>query len=111
MIKIRLQRNGKKSKPFYHIVVADVNAPRDGRFIEKLGTYNPIVSPSKIKLNIDRCLLWLKNGAHPTHTARSILSYKGVLYKKHLKSGVLKGIITEEEMEIKFNNWIDSKNK
>lgn len=111
MVKIRLQRHGKKGKPFYHIVVANSKSPRDGKFIEKLGTYNPILHPAKIVLNINRSLVWLKNGAQPTNTARSILSHEGVFYKKHLIEGLYKKKITEEELEQKFNLWLKIKNK
>lgn len=109
MVKIRLQRHGKKRKPFYHIVVANSKSPRDGKFIEKLGTYNPILNPAKIILNVDRSILWLKNGAQPTNTARSILSHQGVFYKKYLIKGFIKKIITEEEIEKKFHSWLEIK--
>ncbi|PID93574.1 MAG: 30S ribosomal protein S16, partial [Bacteroidetes bacterium] len=107
--KIRLQRHGKKKKPFYHIVIADGRAPRDGKFIEKIGTYNPITKPATIDLKFDRALTWLQTGAQPTNTVRAILSYKGVLYKNHLLKGVKKGALTEEQVEIKFNNWLKEK--
>ncbi len=108
-VKIRLQRHGKKGKPFFHIVVADARARRDGRFIEKLGTYNPITNPATIDLNVDSAVKWLNNGAQPTDTARAILSYKGVLYKKHLQGGVAKGAFDEAEAEKRFNAWVESK--
>lgn len=108
-VKIRLQRHGKKGKPFYHIVVADARAKRDGKFIEKLGTYNPITNPATIELNVDSAVKWLNNGAQPTDTARSILSYKGVLYKKHLLGGVAKGAFDEAEVEKRFNAWLEAK--
>jgi small subunit ribosomal protein S16 len=108
-VKIRLARHGKKGYPFYHIVVASSRAPRDGRFIEKLGTYNPNTNPATIELNSDRALYWLNVGALPTDTCRLILSYKGVLLKKHLLEGVKKGALTEEAAEEKFNAWIVSK--
>ena len=108
-VKIRLQRHGKKGKPFYHIVVADSRARRDGRFIEKLGTYNPITNPATIDLNVDSAVKWLNNGAQPTDTARSILSYKGVLYKKHLQGGVAKGAFDQAEAERRFNAWLEEK--
>lgn len=111
MVKIRLQRHGKKRKPFYHIVVADAKSPRDGKFIEKLGTYNPIFNPAKIVLNINRSLLWLKYGAQPTNTARSILSNEGVFYKKHLIEGYAKKKLTKEQIEQKFNLWLQVKKK
>lgn len=107
--KIRLTRHGKKGKPFYHIVVADGRAPRDGRFIEKIGTYNPITKPADIVLDIDKALDWLNKGAQPTDTVRSILSYKGVMYKNHLLKGVKKGALTEEQAEIKFQAWLKEK--
>lgn len=107
--KIRLQRRGKKGQPFYHIVIADGRAPRDGRFIEKIGTYNPLVKPADIKLDFDKALQWLQNGAQPTNTARAILSYKGVLHKNHLLKGVQKGAMTEEEAEAKFQTWLSQK--
>lgn len=108
-VKIRLQRHGKKGKPFYHIVVADSRARRDGRFIEKLGTYNPITNPATIELNVDSAVKWLNNGAQPTDTARAILSYKGALYKKHLLGGVAKGAFDEAEAEKRFNAWLSEK--
>jgi len=108
-VKIRLQRHGKKGKPFFHIVVADSRARRDGRFIEKLGTYNPITNPATIDLNVDAAVQWLNNGAQPTDTARAILSYKGALYKKHLQGGVAKGAFDEAEAEKRFNAWLEAK--
>ena len=107
--KIRLQRHGKKGQPFYHIVVADGRAPRDGKFIEKIGTYNPLTKPADIVLNFDSALQWLQNGAQPTDTVRSILSFKGVMYKHHLVKGVRKGAFTELEAEAKFNKWMSEK--
>ncbi len=108
-VKIRLQRHGKKGKPFYHIVVADAQARRDGRFIEKLGTYNPITNPATIELNVDSAVKWLNNGAQPTDTAKAILSYKGALYKKHLQGGIAKGAFSAEEAEKRFNAWLEEK--
>lgn len=108
-VKIRLQRHGKKGKPFFHIVVADSRARRDGKFIEKLGTYNPIANPAIIELNVDSAVKWLNNGAQPTDTARAILSYKGALYKKHLQGGVAKGAFDEAEAEKRFNAWLEAK--
>ncbi|CEJ71063.1 30S ribosomal protein S16 [Chryseobacterium oranimense] len=108
-VKIRLQRHGKKGKPFFHIVVADSRARRDGRFIEKLGTYNPITNPATIDLNVDSAVKWLNNGAQPTDTARAILSYKGALYKKHLQGGVAKGAFDEAEAEKRFTAWVEAK--
>ena len=108
-VKIRLQRHGKKGKPFFHIVVADSRAKRDGRFIAKLGTYNPITNPATIELDVDAAVKWLNNGAQPTDTARAILSYKGALYKKHLQGGVAKGAFSEAEAEKRFNTWLAEK--
>ncbi len=108
-VKIRLQRHGKKGKPFFHIVVADARARRDGKFIEKIGTYNPVTNPAIIELNVDSAVKWLNNGAQPTDTARAILSYKGVLYKKHLMGGVAKGAFDEAEAENRFNTWLEGK--
>ena len=108
-VKIRLQRHGKKGKPFYWIVAADSRAKRDGRFLEKLGTYNPNTNPPTINLDLDGSVKWLQNGAQPTDTARAILSYKGALLKNHLAGGVKKGAFTEEEAEKKFQAWLDEK--
>ena len=107
--KIRLQRHGKKGKPFYYVVVADSRAPRDGKFIERIGSYNPNTNPATIDINFDKALEWVNNGAQPTDTARAILSYKGVLYKKHLEGGVKKGALTAEQAEAKFNEWLEGK--
>ncbi|MEJ8605994.1 30S ribosomal protein S16 [Riemerella anatipestifer] len=108
-VKIRLQRHGKKGKPFYHIVVADSRAKRDGRFIQKLGTYNPITNPATIDLDVNAAVDWLNKGAQPTDTARAILSYKGALYKKHLLGGVAKDAFDEAEAEKRFNAWLEEK--
>jgi|TARA_B100001063_G_scaffold43928_2_gene37638 small subunit ribosomal protein S16 len=110
-VKIRLQRHGKKGKPFYWIVAADSRSKRDGKYLEKLGTYNPNVNPAEINLDVDGAVQWLDNGAQPTDTARAILSYKGVMLKKHLAGGVRKGAFTEEQAEEKFNAWLEGKNK
>ena len=110
-VKIRLQRHGKKGKPFYWIVAADSRSKRDGKFLEKLGIYNPNVNPAQIELNIDNSVQWLQNGAQPTDTVRAILSYKGVLLKNHLAGGVRKGALTEEQAEAKFNAWLEDKAK
>ena len=110
-VKIRLQRHGKKGKPFYWIVAADSRSKRDGKYLEKLGTYNPNVNPAEINLDIDGTVQWLHNGAQPTDTARAILSYKGVMLKKHLAGGVKKGAFTEEQAEEKFNAWLEEKSK
>lgn len=107
--KIRLQRFGKKGKPFYHVVVADARAPRDGKFIERLGSYNPNTNPATIDINFEKTLEWVNNGAQPTDTCRAILSYKGVLYKKHLEGGVKKGALTAEQADAKFSQWLEGK--
>lgn len=107
--KIRLQRFGKKGKPFYHVVVADSRAPRDGKFIERIGSYNPNTNPATIDINFDKALDWMNKGAQPTDTCRAILSYKGVLYKKHLEGGVKKGALTAEQAETKFVEWLEGK--
>lgn len=107
--KIRLQRHGKKGYAFYHLVVADSRAKRDGRFIEKLGTYNPNTNPATIDINFDRSLNWVATGAEMSDTARAILSYKGVLYKNHLLKGVKKGALTEADVEKKFEAWLKDK--
>lgn len=108
-VKIRLQRHGKKGKPFFHIVVADARAPRDGKLIEKIGTYNPVTNPATIDLDVDAAVRWLNNGAQPTDTARALLSYKGAMYKKHLLGGVAKGAFDEAEAEKKFAAWLEEK--
>ena len=110
-VKIRLQRHGKKGKPFYWIVAADARSKRDGKYLEKLGTYNPNTNPATIDINIDGTVTWLQNGAQPTDTARAILSYKGVMMKKHLLGGVAKGAFSEEEAEKKFTAWMEDKGK
>lgn len=107
--KIRLARHGRKGRPFYHVVIADSRAPRDGRYIEKVGTYNPNTNPATIDLNFDRALYWLMTGAQPTDTAERILSYKGVLLKKHLLEGVKKGAFDEAAAEAKFEAWMKEK--
>ncbi|MDR1198438.1 MAG: 30S ribosomal protein S16 [Prevotellaceae bacterium] len=108
-VKIRLSRHGKKDYAFYHIVIADSRSPRDGRFIEKIGTYNPNTNPATINLDCDKALQWLNWGAQPTDTCRAILSYKGVLLKKHLLTGVRKGALTEEVAEQRLNDWLEAK--
>lgn len=110
-VKIRLQRHGKKGKPFFHIVVADARAPRDGKLIEKIGIYNPVTNPATIDLDVDAAVKWLNNGAQPTDTARAILSYKGAMYKKHLLGGVAKGAFDEAEADKKFATWLEEKAK
>ncbi len=107
--RIRLQRRGKKKQAFYHLVVADGRAPRDGKFIERLGTYNPMTHPATIEIDFDRALHWVQVGASPSDTARSILSTKGVMMKHHLLKGVAKGAHTEEEAEEKFQDWLREK--
>ncbi len=107
--KIRLQRHGKKGSAFYHIVIADGRAPRDGKFIEKIGTYNPNTNPASIELSFDKALQWLKNGAQPTETARAILSYKGVLMKLHLDKGVAKGALTADQADSRLAKWLEEK--
>ncbi|TDN95292.1 SSU ribosomal protein S16P [Salegentibacter sp. 24] len=108
-VKLRLQRHGKKGKPFFWIVAADARAKRDGKFLDKLGIYNPNTNPATIELDIDGAVKWLENGAQPTDTARAILSYKGALLKKHLAGGVKKGALTEDEAEKKFEAWLEEK--
>jgi len=108
-VKIRLQRHGKKGKPFFWIVAADTRAKRDGKFLDKLGIYNPNTNPATIELDVDGAVKWLQNGAQPTDTARAILSYKGALLKKHLAVGVKKGALTEEQAEEKFKAWMEEK--
>ena len=108
-VKIRLQRHGKKQRPFYWIVAADARAKRDGKFLEKLGTYNPNTNPATIDLNLDQTVQWLHNGAQPTDTARAILSYKGALLKHHLDGGVRKGALTQEQADAKLEAWIQEK--
>lgn len=105
-VKIRLQRRGRKKRPFYHIVVADSRAPRDGRFIEKIGTYNPMTKPATIEIDQDKAFDWLMKGAQPTDTARAILRFKGVMYRKHLERGVRKGALTQEQADAKLSEWM-----
>jgi small subunit ribosomal protein S16 len=109
-VRIRLTRHGRKAQAFYHLVAADSRAPRDGKFIEKLGTYNPNTNPATIELNFERALYWLQEGAQPSDTAKAILSYKGVMMKKHLLEGVKKGAFDEAAAEAKFDKWIGEKN-
>lgn len=105
MVKIRLARRGRKKAPMYDVVIANITAPRDGRFIEKIGTYNPNVNPAVIDIDEDRAVYWLMEGAVPTDTVRAMLSYKGMLFKKHLLIGVQKGAITPEQAEERFGTW------
>jgi len=107
--KIRLTRHGRKKSPYYHIVISDSRAPRDGRYIERIGMYNPGTNPATIELDFDRALEWLQKGAQPTDTCRAILSYKGVLIKNHLLNGVKKGAFSEEEAEVRYNTWLKEK--
>ena len=108
-VKIRLQRHGKKGKPFYWVVAADARSKRDGKYLEKIGTYNPNTNPATIDLNLDSAVQWLHNGAQPTDTARAILSYKGALLKHHLDGGVRKGALTQEQADAKLAAWLESK--
>ena len=108
-VKIRLQRHGKKGKPFYWIVAADARSKRDGKYLEKLGIYNPNTNPATVELDVDGTVTWLQNGAQPTDTAKNLLSYKGALLKNHLAGGVRKGALTEEQAEAKFAAWLEEK--
>ncbi len=108
-VKIRLQRHGKKGKPFYWVVAADARAKRDGRYLEKIGTYNPNTNPATVDINIDQAVKWLENGAQPTDTAKTLLSYRGALLKHHLNGGVRKGAFSEEEAEKRFTAWLEEK--
>ena len=110
-VRIRLQRHGKKGKPFYWVVAADARSKRDGKYLEKLGTYNPNTHPATVDLNVDASVKWLQNGAEPTNTAKAILSNKGVLLKHHLVKGVAKGALTEEQVEERFAQWLAEKEK
>lgn len=107
--KIRLQRHGKKRFAYFHVVIADSRAPRDGKFIEKLGTYNPNTNPASIDIDFDKTLSWVKKGAQPTDTVKALLSYKGVIYKNHLDKGVLKGAFSQEAADKKFEEWLTNK--
>jgi small subunit ribosomal protein S16 len=107
--RIRLQRHGKKGQPYYHIVIADGRAPRDGKFIESIGTYNPLTIPAEINIDFEKAMSWLRKGATPSDTAKAILMYKGVLYKNHLLKGVAKGALTEEQADAKFQAWLQEK--
>ncbi len=108
-VKIRLARRGRKKKPYYHIVVADARAPRDGRYIEQIGSYNPMTKPATIEVDRDRAFEWLTKGAQPTDTVRAILKVKGVMYRKHLQRGVDKGALSQEEADKKVQAFIDDK--
>ena len=108
-VKIRLQRHGKKEKPFYWVVAADARSKRDGKYLEKIGTYNPNTNPATIDLNLDSAVKWLHNGAQPTDTAKAILSYKGALLKHHLDGGIRKGALTQEQADAKLAAWLEAK--
>ena len=108
-VKIRLTRQGRKKRPYYHIVIADARAPRDGKFIEKIGMYNPMTKPATIEIDRDKAFDWLQKGAQPTNTARAILRFTGVLYKKHLQRGVSKGALTQEQADAKLESWLVEK--
>ena len=108
-VKIRLSKKGRKKLPYYHIVVADSRAPRDGKFVERIGLYNPQTNPATIELNFDSALDWLQKGAQPTDTCRAILSEKGVMMKKHLLEGAKKGAFSPEEAESRFQKWLNEK--
>lgn len=108
-VKIRLQRKGRKKAPFYHIVIADARAPRDGRFIEKIGIYNPITKPATVDIDRDKAFDWLMKGAQPTDTVNAILRYKGILYRKHLQRGVTKGVLTQEQADAQYMDWVNAK--
>ena len=108
-VKIRLQRHGKKGKPFYWIVAADARSKRDGRYLEKLGTYNPNTNPATVEVKLDHAVNWLEKGAQPTDTARTLLSYRGVMLKHHLNGGIRKGALSQEEADKKFAAWLEEK--
>ena len=108
-VKIRLQRKGRKKRPYYHIVVADSRSKRDGKYIERIGSYNPLTSPATITLDQDKAFEWLNNGAKPTYTARAILKFKGVLYRKHLQRGVQKGSLTQDQADDLYREFMASK--
>jgi small subunit ribosomal protein S16 len=108
-VKLRLQRHGKKGSPFYHIVAADSRSPRDGKFIERIGSYNPNTNPATIQLDNTKAIQWLNNGAQPTDTVRAMLSYTGVMFRQHLQKGVLKGAFTQEEADTRFEAWMTDK--
>lgn len=111
MVKIRLARRGRKKLALYDVVVADARAPRDGRFIEKIGTYNPLTVPATIDLNDEKAFTWLMNGAQPSDTVKAMLSYRGIMLKKHLQIGVIKGAITQEQADSKLAAWLKEKNE
>src|SRR6187455_1081870 len=109
MVKIRLARRGRKKLAMYDVVVADARSPRDGRFIEKIGTYNPLTVPATIVLNDDKAFTWLMNGAQPSDTVKAVLSHRGVMLKKHLQIGVIKGALTQEQADSKLADWVKAK--
>ncbi|HLZ17886.1 MAG TPA: 30S ribosomal protein S16, partial [Cyclobacteriaceae bacterium] len=109
MVKIRLARRGRKKLAMFDVVVADARSPRDGKFIEKIGTYNPLTVPASIILQDDRAFHWLMNGAQPSDTIRAVLSYRGILYKRHLQIGVNKGALTQEQADAKLTDWLKTK--
>jgi small subunit ribosomal protein S16 len=109
-VKLRLARHGRKRNPYYYIVATDSRTPRDGKFIERIGSYNPITNPATIELDFENALKWICNGAQPTDTVRRILSYKGVMMKKHLMDGAKKGAFAESDVDVRFNAWLDEKN-
>jgi small subunit ribosomal protein S16 len=109
MVKIRLARRGRKKLAMYDVVVADARSPRDGRFIEKIGTYNPLTVPATIELNDDKAFKWLMNGAQPSDTVKAVLSYRGIMLKKHLQIGVIKGALTQEQADSKLQDWLKGK--
>src|SRR5690606_14449573 len=108
-VRMRLQRRGRRKNPVYHIIIADSRAPRDGKFIEKIGSYDPLTRPATIDIDRDKAFDWLMKGAQPTNTVRAILRFKGVLYRKHLSRGVAKGALTQEEADAKYRAWIEEK--
>ena len=110
-VRIRLQRHGKKGKPFYWVVAADSRAKRDGKYLEKIGSYDPNTNPASVDVNIDKAIKWLENGAIPSNTARTLLSYRGVMLKHHLNGGVKKGALSQEEADEKLNSWLSEKEK
>src|SRR5688572_14549514 len=109
MVKIRLARRGRKKLAMYDVVVADARAPRDGRFIEKIGTYNPLTNPATIDIKDDRAFHWVMNGAQPSDTVKAMLSYRGIMLKKHLQIGVIKGALTQEQADAKLQDWLKTK--
>jgi small subunit ribosomal protein S16 len=110
-VKIRLQRHGRKHKSYYHIVVADSRSPRDGKYLHKIGTYNPNTNPTKVSINVEDSIIWLNKGAIPTNRVKSILTYSGVFFKRHLLNGVKKNLFTLDVANSKFNDWLSNKNK